>query len=91
MTYAWASRDRLCPMRMVWPEHNYNWPKYELRRLRITYSSLRAGTRLHGKPGSKIERRREEHRRYVGRLGEQPHWRPDHRKRKRRRSSLEKG
>jgi hypothetical protein len=40
MTFGWACRDRLCPMRMVWPERIYNYTKYELRRVRNTHSSL---------------------------------------------------
>jgi hypothetical protein len=33
MSYAWSSRDRLCSMRMVWHERNYNDPRFGLRRL----------------------------------------------------------
>ena len=43
--FCWQSRDRLCFPRMVWLEHNYNEPKYELVKYRSA-RGLRAWPRL---------------------------------------------
>ena len=50
--FAWSARDRLCWMRMVWLEHNYNEPRYAIhrqyyarRRLRRWLPSLQAEIR----------------------------------------------
>ncbi len=40
MGYAWASRDRLCPMRMV-SDHCYSDHRFELLRLEASMRSLR--------------------------------------------------
>ena len=50
--YVWGARDRLCWPRMMWLEHNYNEPEYEMhrqyrarKRLRRLRFGLQAQTR----------------------------------------------
>ena len=79
MTYSWASRDRLCPMRMVWLDYNYGEPIYEIKKLVRPF--LRAETRVDRMSTSRIEFHSWRGARMAGRLGDWPLWRPDHRKR----------
>lgn len=67
--YAWSSRARLCPLRMVWLDDNYNDPVYELtklhrRNMRRYPKQLQARTRV---PNVRFR-----HRVAPGRLGEWP-------------------
>jgi hypothetical protein len=74
MTYAWSSRDRLCPMRMVWHERNYNDPRFELRRLehRMGRGKSLARNRVERPSESRVEADRWSRRRFPGLTGEQP-------------------
>jgi hypothetical protein len=65
---------------MIWLEHNYNEPEYELRRQSRRARDLRLAVRLDWKPESKIENYRWERQRFAGRLGEWPHFKPDTRR-----------
>ena len=73
MSYAWASRDRLCPMRMV-SDHGYHDHLFELRRLEAACKSLRRNTRvpLLRPRMLRFERKRWQHSVAAGRLGEWP-------------------
>ena len=42
MTFAWNARHRLCWPRMVWLEHNYNFPEYVMHRDYYARKPLRA-------------------------------------------------
>ena len=79
--YGWASRDRLAPMRMVWPEHNYRAPRHEERL--YGRRSLRARTQMDWEREPGVEADRERRQSFPGRLGEWPLWRPDVKRRKR--------
>lgn len=79
MTYSWSSRDRLCPMRMVWLDYNYHEPCYEIKKLGRPH--LRAYTRLDWIKENRIERHLWRRRAMAGRLGDWPNWRPDHQRR----------
>lgn len=77
MPFAWSSRDRLCPMRMVFDDIP-NYPKYETvkyrrPRLRRTMLELQQSTRL--------ENCRWVSRSPAGRLGEWPVFKYGRRKR----------
>lgn len=46
MTFVWGKRDsRYAPYHMVWPEHNYNEPRFETAKLHLA-RSLRYWPRL---------------------------------------------
>ena len=81
--YAWQSRDRLCPPRMVWLEHNYNEPRYEL--VKWHQPSLRDPPRLAWGPWrkAKVEDDRDSRQRFPGETGR---WPLNRRRRKWRRS-----
>jgi hypothetical protein len=72
--YAWSSRDRLCPMRMTWMEHNYNEPEYEI--VKYHKRRLRRWTKLDYAREGKIESHKFRIQRFAGRLGEWPLWIP---------------
>lgn len=83
--FYWASRDRLCPMRITWIVDdgiyaNFNEPKYVLRRERRR--GLRKAPKLSDeKPMSKIEWHRFQHQSAAGKLGEWPVFKWGRRKR----------
>ncbi len=81
MGYAWASRDRLCPMRMV-SNHGYHWHRFEIAQEEAR-RSLRGWLRLKESTENheyKFERKRWEHKIAPGRLGEWPIFRYEKRK-----------
>lgn len=69
--FAWSSAGRLRPVRMVWLEHNYNEPKYELIKYRRG-RSLNPIPRMKWMPGPKMEDDRERRQRHPGVTGRWP-------------------
>jgi len=78
--YAWNSRNRLCPPRMIWLEHNYNDHKFELARMHKR--RLRAYNKLGWKRESKVEYHHWKYRIAAGILGEWPLYKPHKRVKK---------
>jgi hypothetical protein len=74
VTYAWSARDRLCPPRMVWLERHHYHPEFEIARMRMR--SLRAYNRVERPAESRVEADRWNRRRFAGRLGEWPLYKP---------------
>lgn len=71
--FAWYSEDRLRPLRMVWLEHNYNEPRYELAKLEREMRRPRAYPRLeYCHPDGRVERDRERRQRSPMRHGWSP-------------------
>lgn len=68
--FCWGSAGRLRAPRMVWLEHNYHEPKYELVKWR--QPSLRRHSRMVELRGSKIEWDRESRQRFPGETGKRP-------------------
>jgi len=75
MTFAWQSGGRFRAMRMIWPETNYNEPKYELVKWRKP--SIRRMPRVWlfspCRGESRIESDREQRKRFPGLTGHWPH------------------
>lgn len=67
--YAWSSRGRLCPMRMVWFDRRCYLPKYELVRM-ARRRSLRAFVPCYSEP--KVAYHRLLNRSSAGVLGDWP-------------------
>lgn len=76
MGYAWSSRDRLAPMRMVACDHHY--PKYDI--IKYRKPSLRKMTKLEIGPRLRVEECRFASDYPPGRLGEWPVFRYGRRK-----------
>lgn len=77
MPFAWSSRNRLCPVRMV--DVDYNEPKYEVAKYRRP--RLRRLTKLDCVPYLRLPDRQMAYISPPGRLGEWPVFRYGRRKR----------
>ena len=70
VTYAWNSRDRLCPPRMVWFKRNYHYPEFEIARMHKR--RIRAYNRVERPAESRVKADRWNRQRFPGRTGEWP-------------------